>query len=308
MRWNVSLAALASSWGLISVIGAYVSVDAAALAAARVVLGSAAILAALAAVRRVRTLAVPRDRRLLLAASGVVLAGHWGLWFETVKLSSVAVALVTIYTAPLYLAVLAPLLLGERRSRTALVALAPALAGICLIAGAADGGGAHVRLAAIACGVGSGVLYALLIVTTKQLTRTLPSVTVQFWQCVAAAAALAGPVALGGRVVPQGVEIPLVAVLGVVYTGGGYFLFVALTARVKAQAAGILMYLEPVSAALLAWLLLGQPLSPQVVAGGALVVAAGVAVIVLEPPAAPEPPRPRPAPTHVPAALPTRAR
>jgi len=114
MRWNLSLAALASSWGLISVIGAWVRVDAAALAFFRVSLGAATIGLALAAAGRLRLLRV-RELRLRLAAVGLVLAGHWALWFETVKLSSVAVALVTIYTAPLYLSLLAPLLLRERR-------------------------------------------------------------------------------------------------------------------------------------------------------------------------------------------------
>lgn len=281
MRWNVSLAALASSWGFISVIGAYVHVDASALAFFRVALGAATIALALTVAGRAQVLVV-RSHRLLLVAVGLVLAGHWALWFETVKLSSVAVALVTIYTAPLYLSILAPMLLRERRSRVALAALVPGLGGIALIALVGDGG-AHARPLAIATGVGSGILYAFLVIGTKKLTAQLPSVTVQFWQCVVGAIALAPLLAVGGRATPHGVEIPLVLVLGVVYTGGSYLLFVALVHRVKAQAAGILMYLEPVSAALLAWALLDQQLTWAVVAGGVLVVLAGLAVILYEP-------------------------
>ena len=286
MRWNLSLAALASSWGLISVIGAYVKVDAAALAFARVSLGSLTIVLALAVAGRLHLLRLPRGKRVQVASTGAVLAGHWGLWFAAVKLSSVAVALVTIYTFPLYLSVLAPLLLGERRSRVALGALVPGLGGIALIALAGNGAGMHVRPAAVACGLTSGILYAVLIVGTKRATEGLASVTVQFWQCVTASFVLAPALAFGGRIVPHGVEIPLVLVLGIVYTGGSYLLFVALVSRVKAQVSGILMYLEPVSAALLAWLLLGQELRWPVVAGGLLVVLAGATVIVLEPPGA----------------------
>ncbi len=50
-----------------------------------------------------------------------------------------------------------------------------------------------------------------------------------------------------------------------------------------AQAVGILAYLEPVSAAVLAWALLDQPLGRQVLVGGALVVAAGVVIVLREP-------------------------
>lgn len=45
----------------------------------------------------------------------------------------------------------------------------------------------------------------------------------------------------------------------------------------------MLAYLEPVSAALLAWGLLGEPLGWQTVFGGALVIGGGIVVVVLEP-------------------------
>ena len=53
--------------------------------------------------------------------------------------------------------------------------------------------------------------------------------------------------------------------------------------RVTAQAIGILSYIEPVSAALLTWAILGQSFGWQVAVGGALVVLAGTMIVVLEP-------------------------
>ena len=72
---------------------------------------------------------------------GAMLGAHWFLFFEAIKRSSVAVAVLTVYTAPLFLAVFAPMFLPERRSRVALVALAPAAVGLALIALAGDEGG-----------------------------------------------------------------------------------------------------------------------------------------------------------------------
>jgi drug/metabolite transporter (DMT)-like permease len=46
---------------------------------------------------------------------------------------------------------------------------------------------------------------------------------------------------------------------------------------------GFFSYIEPVSASLLAWLLLGQRLGLAVAAGGALVLVAGLIVILIEP-------------------------
>jgi drug/metabolite transporter (DMT)-like permease len=46
---------------------------------------------------------------------------------------------------------------------------------------------------------------------------------------------------------------------------------------------GFLSYLEPVSASLLAWLLLGQSIGLAVAIGGVLVLAAGSIVVLVEP-------------------------
>jgi drug/metabolite transporter (DMT)-like permease len=56
---------------------------------------------------------------------------------------------------------------------------------------------------------------------------------------------------------------------------------------VTAQAAGLLAYLDPVSASVLAWAILGQDLGWQVVVGGLAVVAGGALVVLYED--APEP-------------------
>ena len=147
MRWNLYVAALAASWGLISVIVAHVDLSATVLVFWRVAIAAVTVTVACAVVGRTDLLRVPAQRRLLVAV-GVVLAVHWYLFFETIKLSSVAVAVLTVYTAPVFLALLAPLFLPERRSRVALVALVPAAAGLVLMSTWGPGG-THARPLAI---------------------------------------------------------------------------------------------------------------------------------------------------------------
>src|SRR5207248_1357231 len=119
----------------------------------RVSIATVALGAGLAAARRLDLIRLPRLRgRVLLV--GVVLVAHWWLFFETIKLSSVAVALVTVYTGPLFLALLAPLVLPELRSRVALAAVVPGAAGIVLIA-LSGNHGAHARPLAVVAGLGA---------------------------------------------------------------------------------------------------------------------------------------------------------
>ena len=105
------MSGLAASWGFIAVLVAAVDLGAEALAFLRlaiaaVTLGVAGLL--------LRTSLRPGAALPLLVLLGVLQGAHWLLFFEAVKLGSVALAVLTFYTAPVILAVAAPLLLPER--------------------------------------------------------------------------------------------------------------------------------------------------------------------------------------------------
>jgi len=283
MRWNLALAGLATSWGLIAVLVAAVDLGAEALAFLRLAIAAATLALTALALRRTDQLR-PGGRLPALVALGIVQGVHWLLFFETVKLGSVALAVLTFYTAPLFLAVLAPVFLPERLSRVALAALVPAGAGIALIA-FADAAAVPASSWAIATGLGSAATYAVLVILSKQLllSRVEP-LTVAFWDCLVGALIVAPALLLADRVLPAGGrEWGAVLLLGVVFTGIWTLLYARLLRHVRAQTAGILTFLEPVSAVLLAWVLLDDPIGPVTLVGGALVLAAGIAVVTLEP-------------------------
>ncbi len=283
MRWNLGLAGLAASWGLIAVLAGAVSVAAAPLAFLR--LGLAAVTLAVVAVvaRRLRAVRPGPHLRALIAL-GIVQAAHWWLFFEAVKRGSVALAVLTFYLAPLFLAALAPVVLPERLSRVALGALVPGGAGIVLVALAGQDGGSF-GWVAVACGIGSALTFALLVILSKRLLQaSVPPLTVAFWDCLVGSIVLAPTLVLSAAAIPEDArEWGAALLLGVVFTGFATLAYTALLRRVTAQAAGMLTFLEPVSAVLLAWLLLDETLSAQALVGGALVLAAGAAVVLLEP-------------------------
>lgn len=285
MRWNLAAAALAASAGFIAVIVDGVDVSAEALVFYRLALAALTVGAALALAQRVEVVRVP-ELRGRLALFGAVLGLHWLFFFATIKLSSVAVAVLTTFTGPLLLAAVAPLLLPERRSRVVLLALLPAGAGLALIALAGEGG-THARPLAIASGLAAAATYAAAVITAKQLTVRLPVPAILFWTYVVAAAVTAPFLLLGGDVAPSGAEIGYVLLLGVVFTAVSGMFFVWLLRKVTAQAISTLGYLEPVSAALLAWAILGQELGWAILIGGALIIGAGLLVILYEPGEAP---------------------
>ena len=113
MRWNALLAALAASWGLIAVLVAAVALDAEALAFARLAIAAATLGLVAACTGRIASLRPGADMPALVLL-GVVQGSHWLLFFLAVKHGSVAMAVLTFYTAPVFIAVAAPALLGER--------------------------------------------------------------------------------------------------------------------------------------------------------------------------------------------------
>jgi drug/metabolite transporter (DMT)-like permease len=281
LKWKVAVAALAASWGLIAVIVREVELDAEVLVFYRLVFAALTLGLVAVALRQLARLRLERHRPRVVVIA-VTLAAHWFLYFATIKLSSVAVALLLAYLAPLAIALIAPLVLPEARSMVALAALVPAGAGVALVALGGEEGGA-VRPLALVTGLLTAATYAALVLMTKRIAAEVPVLALSFWNYAIAAVAIAPLLVTADRVVPDGSELPAVLLLGVGFTALSGFLYIWFLRHVTAQAIGILAYIEPVSGALLAWALLGETLTWPVVVGGALVIASGAAVVLLEP-------------------------
>jgi RarD protein len=284
VRWNAALGALAASWGFIAVLVASVGLGAGPLAFWRLALAAATLgVAALVAGRR--ELLSPAGRLRALMLLGVVQGAHWLLFFEAVDRGSVALAVLTFYAAPLLIALVAPLVLPERLSTTVLVACGVGAVGVVAIVLDTGGTGGAPSAVAVAAGLGSAATYAVLVILAKRLLESAtPPLTVAFWDCLIGSLAVAPVLVFTDRVVPQdSAEWGVALTLGVVFTGVSTLVYATVLRRVTAQAAGVLTFLEPVTGVLLAWALLDERPGAATVLGGALLLAAGIVVVLLEP-------------------------
>jgi DME family drug/metabolite transporter len=264
VRWNLGMALLAASWGFIAVLVAAVGLEATVLAFARLAIAAATLGLAAVLARRLDLLD-PGGRLPQLVTLGIVQAAHWLLFFEAAKRGSVALAVVTFYGAPLLLALVAPRILPERTTPAVAVALLAGGAGIVLVGlgGGADGGAASP--AAVACGLGAAATYALLVVLSRRLL-------------------LAPLLLVASRLLPADAgEWGAVLLLGVVFTGASTLVYATLLRHVTAQVAGLLTFLEPVTGIVLAAWLLEQEVGVLAGVGAALVLGAGVLVVLAGP-------------------------
>lgn len=224
-----------------------------------------------------------RDRGAVLALAGLGLAdaGSAGLYFAALQRGPVAVATLTHYLAPVLVALAAPVVLGEVRSRRASAAAALAVLGLALLVWRPSAGfPAETAL----LGGASAIAYAAMFFTAKRASRAFSPLAVSLLHAPVSALAL---LAWGGAdALPPLAAGSVWPVAGGVVLGiGGGALFYAGLRRVTSQAAGALSYLEPLVATVVGVAAFGESMDALAVAGAAVVLGSGVWVAV-EPPAA----------------------
>ncbi len=203
------------------------------------------------------------------------------LFFVAIRETSVAVATFLYFMQPVWVALLAPRLLGSATERVVWVAIAVAVAGLALILVPSLSGAAHASWWGLAAGLGCGVLYACFALLVKGLSARLDSITLVLAQSALDATFLL-PLALwqvlvvGYALTRRDLLVSLV--LGVLCTAVAYTLWMDGMRRIRMQHSAVLGFLTPVAAPFFALALAGQQVTAWTAAGGVLILGAGVLV------------------------------
>lgn len=206
---------------------------------------------------------------------GIMLGFNWILLFQAYKYTSIANATVSYYCAPVIVMLLTPIVFKERLTRTNVLCIFAAMAGMVCISGA---GGALDRqnLIGIAYGFGGAVFYAA-IVLTNHFLKDISDFESAFTQLFIAALALLPYVLLtdGIRLAGAGAAAVLLLILvGVVHTGFSYLLYFASLPRLDSRTIATFSYIDPISAILLSSLFLAEPMTLVQAAGAVLILGA----------------------------------
>ena len=190
----------------------------------------------------------------------------WGLEFMTAGLVGIV-----RYTYPVFVVGAAAVRLDEPVTRRTVASLGTALAGVALVTGA-DPAGADSR--GIAVVLAAAVVYAGYITASRSALATVdPQVLTAHVLPGAAASYLVVGTATGRLAAPAtDYEWALVAAIAVVATALPIFTFFAGLRRIGASNASIVSTAEPVITLLLGAAVLGEPITPATVVGGALVL------------------------------------
>lgn len=257
-------------FGFAGLFGKFVDLPSTIIVFGRVFFASISLFLMLAVLKQSLKLKQKREYLYLLLL-GALLAVHWITFFESIQLSTVAIGLLTFSTFPIFTAFLEPLFLKEKlHGRDVLLAFIT-LIGVALVIPKFELGN-NLTQGAI-WGIVSGATFAILSILNRKFVKDYSNYVIAFYQDLSATLVLV-PFLFFTDFTVRTNDILLLVLLGVIFTGLSYSLFINGLKTIKAKTASIIGTLEPVYGIIAAALLLHEIPTLKVLVGGLIILGA----------------------------------
>ena len=213
---------------------------------------------------------------MALVLAGIYFAGDMGIWHLSLHYTTVANATLLSNFAPIFIALWMWIVYRARFARIFIVGMAVALAGAVMLvgpnaAGAESGGN---KLLGDALGLGSAVFYAAYQLVIKGARSAYSTARLMAWSTTVTGLALL-PFALAAPGAFWPAEaigwLPLLA-LALVAQIGGQTVIAYAAAHLPASLTSVSLLIQPLTAAVAAWLIFQEAIGPIQMAGGALLL------------------------------------
>lgn len=213
--------------------------------------------------------------RLLVLSAGVILTVV--SYTYAVQHTTAANAVLLVNTAPVYVAVLAPILIGEPRARFTWISLALALTGMALITDPRQLDVRSGEMGGILAGAFSGLGYGGVMIISRSLRGRVTGLTQNLWSNGLIVIVLL-PWAL--QTAPDAIvdNLPVLVPLGIFSLGMSYWLYFMGLARASAQVVSVASLFEPIFGILMGVLFFAEIPNALVWAGGALILASVILI------------------------------
>ena len=276
-------------WGCISLFVRHLTaagLSAMDISAVRMVVGAIGMLAIVfVADRRLLRMRI-RDIWMFVGTGVISLTLFNVCYFTCMNMSEASIAVVLLYTSPIFVMLLSAMFFKERVTGRKVIALAMTFSGCALVAGIL-GGMVKLTPMALAVGVASGFFYATYSIFGRVALGRYDTLTVTLYTFAAgaiASLALGNPAAI---VAAAAAEPPLIAWfvgLGVLCTLLPYFLYTKGLTYLETSKAAIFATVEPLVGSLLGIFAYDESAGPQKIIGMLLIVGAVVLANSEQPP------------------------
>lgn len=185
----------------------------------------------------------------LLLLSGIAMGVNWILLFEAYKYTTVSLATLSYYFAPVIVTVVCPVLFHEKLTGKQILCFIMSTIGLVMITGIGDIGSGS-DFIGILFGLGAAVFYATVILLNKFIKKVegIPRTFLQFLSALVILipyVMLSGGMSLGGMNAVGWINLLIV---GLVHTGVTYCMYFSSLKELPGQNAAILSYIDPLVA------------------------------------------------------------
>lgn len=209
----------------------------------------------------------------LLLASGVAMGINWIFLFEAYKYTTVSVATLSYYFAPVIVTVVCPILFKENLTKKQAVCFIASTVGLVMITGIGNAGNGK-DFIGILFGLGAAVFYATVIILNKYI-KNVEGIHRTFLQFLSAIVILLPYVLMTGGIALRNLNtvgwINLLTV-GIIHTGVTYCAYFSSIKELSGQKTAILSYIDPLVAVLISVTVLEETMTIWQIIGGVLIL------------------------------------
>ena len=260
-------------FGTLGLFTRNISLSSGELALYRAVMAAALILVYLTVTGQSLPIGTIRRELPLLIVSGMAMGINWVLLFQAYRFTTISMATLSYYFAPVIVIVTCPILFREKMTPRQLICFVMSTAGLVLIIGA-GGAGNGTDLIGVLFGLGAAVFYATVILMNKFIRQVtgIHRTLIQFGGAILILlpyVAFTGGFHLGSL---DGRGWICMLIVGLVHTGITYCMYFSSLKDLSGQETAVLSYMDPLVATLISVLLLGEPMTPAQALGGVMIL------------------------------------
>lgn len=217
-----------------------------------------------------------REDLKILIPSGAALGAGWVLLFQGYKNTSISIATLSYYIAPVFIVILSIIVLKEKITLKKILCIIVAIIGLLLVLDikSIENIGDNNHLLGISYSVMAAVFYAIVVILNKFI-RKLSGFKVTIVQLLVSTIILLPLTIMNSTrslISLDALSLGLLLFVGIVHTGIAYLLYFSSVKEIEGQSIAILSYMDPIFALLIAGLFLGEKMSIIQLFGGILIL------------------------------------
>ncbi len=228
-------------------------------------------------IKRVRLNLFDKKSYYELILTAFFLSFHWLTFFQSVKVSTIALALLSYSTFPVFISIIEPLFFKTKILIGEIIIAAISFTGVFILTRSYSL--SSPKFKGVLLGVISGLLFALLSILNKRTVRKKGALLTTFYQHLFSIPILMPSLFFLKKSLSLN-DIFYFILLGTLFTAIAHLLYINSLIRFKAFISGIFATLEPIYGALFAFLIIKETPSLNTVLGGIIIITASFSAII----------------------------